>query len=181
MPKGTNIQDHHANYWQHIRIFGAPSECWTWVGSSRNGDKGGPYGQVTWKEDGKVRNEATHRIAVRLAYGYFPGKGSTVDHLCRDTLCVNPLHLEVVSHTVNVARGIGPTAVNTAKTHCDHGHGFTPDNTYKHDAVGGRRCKICHLTTIRKYLDAKLKTHKKVRVKREDGGPDRRVWVPRVP
>jgi len=183
MPKGTNIQDHQANYWQHIRIFGAPAECWTWVGGTRANRDGQRYGQVSWKEQGgRSKNEATHRIAVRLRDGVFPSCGFWVDHLCRNTLCVNPLHLEVTTPKINSARGLGPTAANAAKTHCDNGHEFTKDNIYRHGGVGGgRRCKACHSRLLRKYRDLKLKTHKQIRVKREDGGLDRRVWVPRVP
>lgn len=45
-----------------------------------------------------------HRIAYEGAYGEIPA-ASTVDHLCRVRACVNPGHLEAVSHTENVRRG----------------------------------------------------------------------------
>ena len=45
-----------------------------------------------------------HRVAYELMYGPIPA-GLTLDHLCRVTRCVNPLHLEAVTNRVNVLRG----------------------------------------------------------------------------
>ena len=35
---------------------------------------------------------------------------------------------EHVSNQTNILRGVGPTAMNAAKTHCVNGHELTPDN-----------------------------------------------------
>jgi hypothetical protein len=37
----------------------------------------------------------------------------------------------------------GVAALNAAKTHCCHGHPFSPDNTYV-NPKGGRECRTCH-------------------------------------
>jgi hypothetical protein len=40
----------------------------------------------------------------------------------------------------------GPPAINAAKTHCIHGHEFTPENTYwitTHPGKLWRHCKEC--------------------------------------
>lgn len=37
---------------------------------------------------------------------------------------------------------IAPAAVNAGKTHCIHGHEFTPENTYTNPG-GKRGCKTC--------------------------------------
>lgn len=50
--------------------------------------------------------EYAHRLAYERAFGPIP-TGMQIDHLCRVRECVNPDHLEVVSHTENVRRGIG--------------------------------------------------------------------------
>lgn len=34
-------------------------------------------------------------------------EGLELDHLCRQTMCVNPSHLEPVTHAVNLRRGNG--------------------------------------------------------------------------
>lgn len=41
-----------------------------------------------------------------LAHGNIE-EGLVVDHLCRNKLCVRPDHLEAVSQSTNVRRGIG--------------------------------------------------------------------------
>ena len=46
--------------------------------------------------------------AYRVSYELFRGKlekGQVVDHLCRVPNCVNPDHLEAVSHKENIMRG----------------------------------------------------------------------------
>ena len=66
------------------------------------------------------------RIAHRLTYQWAKGPipaGMELDHLCRNRRCVNPAHLEPVTHRENVRRGAGWAGVNAQKTHCGR-HGF---------------------------------------------------------
>lgn len=77
-----------------------------------------------------------HRVAYELFVGPIP-EGLQIDHLCRNRRCVNPMHLEPVTHRENGRRGKW-----SRKTHCVHGHAYTPDNTY-YSADGSRRCRIC--------------------------------------
>ncbi len=72
-----------------------------------------------------------------------------VDHLCRNRACGNPAHMELVSPGENVLRGEGPTAINARKTHCIHGHEYTPENTY-HRREGWRGCRTCRREAKRK-------------------------------
>lgn len=51
--------------------------------------------------------------------------GLVIDHRCRNRACVNPAHLEPVTHEVNVRRG----ASTERGTHCGSGHEFTRENT----------------------------------------------------
>lgn len=73
------------------------TECWIWTGKrALNG-----YGSL--KINGK------DKTAHRMFYEYFIGaigENQEVDHLCRNRQCVNPEHLEAVSHSVNVRRGL---------------------------------------------------------------------------
>ncbi len=69
--------------------------------------------------------------------------GFDLDHVCRVRRCVNVSHLEVVTHKVNMSRSEAITAINARKTHCIHGHEFTPENTLKMGA-NGRKCRACH-------------------------------------
>src|SRR4051812_29221215 len=93
-----------------------PDGCWLWQGHI---DAGG-YAYI--------KHEGVNRRAHKVAYEYYIGKvpeGLHLDHLCRVRHCVNPLHLEPVTPRENVVvRGIGCSAANARKTHCDHGHEF---------------------------------------------------------
>lgn len=71
-------------------------------------------------------------------------EGKVIDHLCRNGACVNPGHLEPVTVRENTLRGVGPSAVNAAKTHCLRGHQFTEENTYRPPKEPHKRkCREC--------------------------------------
>lgn len=107
--------------------------CWIWQGAK---DTHG-YGSLNF---GK-KTQIAHRVVYEALSGKIP-KGMSLDHLCRNPICVNPDHLEPVTHKENVLRGVGPTAINAQKTHCKRGHEFTKDNT-RITVVGGRLCRAC--------------------------------------
>jgi len=71
--------------------------CWTWTGSCA----GSGYGHLC--VDGKWRG--THRISYEVHVGPIPA-GLVIDHLCRNTLCCNPYHLEAVTHQENMRRAV---------------------------------------------------------------------------
>lgn len=72
--------------------------CWLWLGAVNNDG----YGDV--RRNGRV--EKAHRVAYELTRGAVPD-GLELDHLCKTTRCVNPSHLEAVTHRENVLRGNG--------------------------------------------------------------------------
>lgn len=119
-------------FWAKVN-FGGQNGCWDWASSMYQSG----YGR--FMHGGKQFR--AHRVAYEMNVGPAP-IGFDVDHLCRNRRCVNPAHLELVTHQENVLRGSGPTAVNAAKTHCIHGHEFTPENT-KVGPRGNRQCRAC--------------------------------------
>lgn len=109
--------------------------CWLWQAKINN--RG--YGLFSY--DGRM--QAAHRVAYELLVGPIP-EGLDIDHLCAVRHCVNPAHLEPVTHRENLLRGSGFAAVNAAKTHCPYGHEYTPENTYTSPHPdGGRICRTC--------------------------------------
>ncbi|MFD9879982.1 HNH endonuclease signature motif containing protein [Streptomyces alboflavus] len=115
------------------KIRGTAGGCWEWTGHVKpNG-----YGQV------RINRRAlhAHRVAYEAVRGPIP-EGLVLDHLCRNRACVNPDHLEAVSHRTNILRGNGPAAHNARRTHCLRGHPFDDANTYV-AANGARHCRTC--------------------------------------
>jgi hypothetical protein len=118
-----------------------PGSCISWTGHKLSNG----YGTIRVLR----QLQYVHRIAYELARGPIPA-GLTIDHLCRNRLCINPTHLEAVTNWENGRRGIGACATNARKTHCDHGHAYTPENTILNRA-GHRRCRTCWNEFRRSY------------------------------
>lgn len=104
--------------------------CWLWTAAV---DKDPGYGRI-W--DGH-RMAHAHRVVYELNVGPIPD-GLELDHLCRVRHCVNPAHLEPVTHAENVRRGAGGVLKQT----CPQGHALLGE-------VGERRCEICRKEQVR--------------------------------
>ena len=110
------------------------SGCWIWIGAKKSTG----YGVTRW--NGK-KNALPHRIAYTLLCGPIP-TGLTIDHLCRNRLCVNPSHMEAVTNKVNILRGNSFSAQNSRKTKCPRGHKYNRIGK-KPDGTIGRICGTC--------------------------------------
>ena len=112
------------------------SGCWFWLGT------------LTAAGYGVIGVNYKKFYAHRLSYEAFKGnipEGLEIDHLCRVRCCVNPDHLEAVTHRVNNQRGDTGKATgarNKAKTHCPRGHPYSGLNLYV-SSKGARHCRTC--------------------------------------
>jgi hypothetical protein len=131
------MPDAEERFWRRVKR-GTPSECWEWLGAKLHRGHGIFHYTLI---PGQHQQTTAHRFAYERLVGAIP-EGLQLDHLCRNPGCVNPAHLEPVTGRENVLRGVGPTAINARKTHCIHGHEFTPENTYR-SKKGGRECRAC--------------------------------------
>lgn len=115
-----------------IKFFIGSDGCWHWTGSKD------PEGY------GYLRYGIKCVRASRFSYSAFKGpipSGFTIDHLCRNSSCVNPDHLEAVTQHVNNHRAAA-WLPRKNRTHCVHGHEFDKENT-KITKSGKRRCRAC--------------------------------------
>lgn len=113
--------------------------CWDWIGA-RNSDGYGMYYQGN-------RKFRAHRVVYEATRGLIP-PGLEPDHLCRNRACVNPWHIDLVTHAENVRRGISPPAALGRRTHCSKGHALSGDNLDMRRGrlttrVPQRQCRAC--------------------------------------
>jgi len=122
-------------FWAKVGPHDDPNACWLWLAGTHK-TPGKRYGVL--RVAGKTVD--AHVFSYVLQFGLVP-EGLELDHLCRNTLCVNPGHLEPVLHRVNVLRGVGKAALEAKQTHCVHGHPFNEENTCF--SKGHRCCRVC--------------------------------------
>jgi len=140
-------------FWEQVDKSGS---CWLWTGATFRG-----YGRIFLTVNGKGFTTGVHRYAYKLLVGDLPDD-LQLDHTCHSTAvalglcaggetclhraCVNPDHLEPVTAKVNTRRGNTIQRANLSKTHCNHGHEYTEENTYRVKGRNGsdaRQCKTC--------------------------------------
>lgn len=128
--------------------------CWEWMGKLDHSGKG--YGTTTI--DGKTIG--AHRYAYERLIAEIP-EGLDLDHICRNTACVNPWHLEPVTRKVNLHRSPRSQAtLNSAKVQCKRGHPFTEGNTYWRNDGTKRECRTCRADYAKAWRESHLGTPK---------------------
>ena len=114
------------------KVLALSNGCWEWQAHKSDG-----YGIF----DVRRKRHLAHRFAYTLLVGPIP-EGLTIDHLCRNRACVNPLHLEPLTMRENILRGVGLTAQRAARTQCPRGHPYDMFNT-RIRPCGRRACRAC--------------------------------------
>jgi hypothetical protein len=125
------------NFLDKIILVDGPllSQCWQWTAAK----DGCGYAMGSLKH----KWLRAHRLSYMRIIGPIPDD-KELDHLCRNRLCINPFHLEPVTHIVNVSRG-NAGVWESQKTHCSKGHPFDETNTYfyRTGKYLKRGCLIC--------------------------------------
>jgi hypothetical protein len=105
------------------------------------------------------RTITSYRFAMFVELGY-QDPGSTVDHLCHNRMCCNPLHLRCVPQIEN-NRNRRPVISD----YCQKGHLRTPESVGINPTTDTRFCYVCQRASDKKryaekYAKEKLKnTH----------------------
>jgi len=140
-------------FWTKVK---KTDSCWLWTAKLSRG-----YGRF-WFEG---RTLQAHRISYELIVGPIAA-GLELDHTCHNAdksclggktcqhrRCVNPAHLEPVTHRENNKRGkTGQKtgAQHRSKTHCPQGHVYDKKNTYV-TPNGRRNCRECRGEAMRTW------------------------------
>ncbi len=133
-----------------------------------------------------IQSKPAHRWMYQALVGPIPA-GKQIDHLCRNTRCCNPDHLEPVTAQDNVLRGAAATpwggVWKRGMTHCRQGHPYSRHNI--HVRGGGQlTCLQCHqarhqLASLKGHLQL-TESHKMERPLMGTPAVDP-PWRPRVP
>lgn len=153
-------------FWSKVekKEFGYKTECWIWTAYKNACGYGWFRGQESKKEWGY-----TGRLAHRWAYEHFIGKiqeGFELDHICRNRSCVNPEHLQQVTHKENMSNAV---EYKVRKDYCKKGHLLSPDNLYicyKKNGQIRRICRICKKISERKTYNSNIEQNRKKALER---------------
>jgi hypothetical protein len=105
------------------KLIDQSGECWLWLG------------HIDQFGYGKRKRRGAHRTIYEELVGPV-ADGFELDHLCRVKSCVNPEHLEQVTHLENIRRRY--VGYDT----CSQGHLYDDGNTYIRP-TGHRDCRAC--------------------------------------
>lgn len=136
MPK-YNAQERIDAFWKKADKRGT-NECWKWTGCKTPSG----YGKVSM--DNKTLY--AHRIAYLWEIGDIP-TDMELDHTCRNRDCVNPRHLQVVSHRENIVRAVPHKQGGWGgggrgrMEYCKRGHLMSESAHVSPD--GKRKCRAC--------------------------------------
>lgn len=126
------MYDDKRRFMSHIKKVG---DCWVW---QRCKNKQG-YGK--FQVDRKTKS--AHRWSYETFIGRVP-KGLVLDHLCCNTSCVNPAHLEPVTQRENTLRG---NAIKKKVSNLPPGVGYHNGKYRARKCISGKSYFLGHFQT----------------------------------
>lgn len=118
-------------FWNYVE---ETDGCWFWRPSKLAGE----YGSFAIGRNKKIW---AHIFSYVIYHHQEVPEGMELDHTCRNHCCVNPMHLEPVTHRVNILRGESPFAKNARKQVCKRGHDLSL--AYRRSSRNSRECREC--------------------------------------
>lgn len=116
-----------------------------------------------WQWKGSVNQQGYARLGSKIVHRVWWSKregplepGWQVDHLCFNTLCVNPSHHEAVPAKVNNLRRRIRNRLMPWASHCVRGHEMDDLNTIWRANGTGRQCRYCQALRAKEWA---LRTH----------------------
>lgn len=141
----------------HVKL--EENGCWIWKGSLQTHG----YAYLPWRlYHEKFKTTLGHRIYFMVFRGPIP-KGMEIDHLCNVKACVNPYHLEVVTHEENNRRRNAEVDARRKVFPCGHprvgGHTYMKRaGYYKSGKIKLTKvCRPCYLAYSRKRNNVRRK------------------------
>lgn len=113
-------------------------DCWAFSDLNHAG-----YGRLWFRSPSSQQAcVLAHVFSYEIHVGPVP-EGLELDHTCRNRACVNPTHLEPVTHAENMRRGQAPSMLLRHANRCAQGHDLSePDNYFFYRGV--KNCKVCN-------------------------------------
>ena len=137
----AKIRDNVLPIFNGMVINGISSPCHEWQGSDSGKGRGGGYPRMSL--DGQT--VAVHLVVFTHHFGFIPGK-KQIDHLCNNRLCVNPDHLQMVTHKKNQILRAKRAKERTSETSITD-HGILWSHVSFPDALSGNR-RPTHLQVL---------------------------------
>jgi len=117
-----------ARLWTYVLV---DDGCWTWTGHHHHREGYALFSVATTDDVEKRTEIPVHRYIYEILNSKVPD-GLELDHLCRNAGCVNPDHLEPVTHKENLGRAGGL---------CKRGHPL--EGNRKRYPSGRSECLTC--------------------------------------
>lgn len=145
MPEDYSIklvlgEPYYSRFWAKVE---KTNSCWLWHGPKT----GNGYGEIEIGSRKKRVSLLVHILSYQMLIGKVPC-GMEIDHLCRVRHCLNPCHLEPVTHKENCLRGLSPLAQHARQRDCIRGHSLEEGYT---DSRGQRVCRLCRAINKARY------------------------------
>lgn len=152
-PKHRILKDVAFNILMERTLIDETTGCWLWQGARINNGHGSL----------RINNQhlMPHRLSAMLYHGLDINNAFiNANHIieCPNKHCWNPEHIYVGNQfdnmQDNLKMGIGIAAKRKARSHCNRGHEYTPENTYI-TVKNVRMCRACRNLKVKELRKSK--------------------------